>query len=126
MPRILIADDHPMVRRYLREVLEDETGCEVCGEATTGREAVVMTAALNPDIILLDISMPEINGLEAALEIHKKYPETEILVLTMHDPPEMARAALASGARACLLKSDFHNLIAAVHNISRDLRPPAL
>ena len=111
MLRILIADDHPRVRRCVRETLEDEEGWEVCGEAATGREAVSMTAKLMPDIVVLDLSMPDGNGLDAAREIHKESPGTEIFILTMHDAPEVALAALASGARACLLKHDVSRLI---------------
>jgi DNA-binding NarL/FixJ family response regulator len=121
MPRILIADDHPIVRRNVREMLEDERW-EVCGEAATGREAVRMTAALRPDIVVLDLSMPETNGIEAALQIHREFPETEIVILTMHDVPELALAALSSGAHAYVLKSDMGQLIAAV----RELLPPRL
>ncbi len=117
MPRILIADDHPKVRRYVREALEDEGGWDVCGEASTGREAVGMTAALKPDIVVLDLSMPEVNGMEAAREIHRRFPETEIFILTMHDAPELIRAAVALGARACLLKSDIGRLIVAVRKV---------
>jgi len=117
MPRILIADDNAMVRRYVHQALEDEGGCEVCGEAATGREAVGMTAELKPDIVVLDLSMPGINGLEAAQEIHKEFPETEILILSMHDAPELMEAALASGARAYLLKHDLRQLIDAVRSI---------
>jgi DNA-binding NarL/FixJ family response regulator len=114
MPRILIADDHFTVRRYVREALEDETDCEVCGEAGTGREAIRMTASLRPDIVVLDLSMPDLNGMDAAREIHAAFPETAIIILSMHDVPELKREALASGACACLLKSDLTPLIAAV------------
>jgi DNA-binding NarL/FixJ family response regulator len=117
MTRILIADDYPMVRRYVREALEDDSGWKVCGEASTGREAISMTIMLKPDIVLLDLCMPEINGLEATRAIHQKCPETEILILTMHDTPELILEALASGARACLLKSDIHHLIDAVQYV---------
>ena len=80
--RILIADDHSIARRYIREALEEE-GWEVCGEAATGREAVAMNAELKPDIVVLDLSMPEGNGLEAATEIHKEFPDTEKLELVV-------------------------------------------
>jgi DNA-binding NarL/FixJ family response regulator len=116
MPRILIADDHAIVRRYVREALEDEGVWEVCGEAATGREAVGLTAALKPDVVVLDLSMPDVNGIEAAREIHKKFPGTEIFILSMHDAPELILEALASGARACLLKSDLQPLMAALHD----------
>jgi DNA-binding NarL/FixJ family response regulator len=117
MPRILIADDHPTVRHYVRQVLEAEKGWAVCGEASTGREAVAMTAVERPDVVVLDLSMPELNGLEAAREIHEKFPQTEMLILTMHDMPELFREALASGVRAYVLKSDLHLLVAAVRSV---------
>jgi DNA-binding NarL/FixJ family response regulator len=117
MPRILIADDHNEVRGYVREVLEDEPGWQVCGEAGTGREAIEMTEALTPDIVVLDLSMPGVNGLDAAREIHRRFPATDILILTMHDAPELTREALASGARACLLKTDLRPLVALIRDI---------
>jgi DNA-binding NarL/FixJ family response regulator len=117
MLRILIADDNTMVRRYIHEALEDETGWEVCGEAATGREAVNMTAALKPDIVVLDVSMPEVNGLEAAERIHKQFPGTEILILSMYDAPELIEAALASGARAYLLKHELGELVETVREV---------
>jgi len=119
MPRILIADDHPIVRRYVREALEDDACCEVCGEAGTGREAIQMTAALKPDIVVLDLCMPEVNGMDAAREIHKKFPQTEIFILSMHDAPELVSEAITSGAQACLLKSDLGPLVDAVQNASQ-------
>jgi DNA-binding NarL/FixJ family response regulator len=118
MLRILIADDHPRVRRCVRETLEDEEGWEVCGEAATGREAVSMTAELMPDVVVLDLSMPDVNGLDAARQIHKDFPDTEIFILSMHDAPEVTLAALASGARACLLKHDVSRL---THTMRRHL-----
>jgi len=113
MPRILIADDHPLVRRHVHEALEEE-GWEVCGEAATGREAVVMNAKLKPDIVILDLSMPDLNGLEAAREIHKEFPNTEIFILTMHEGRELTLAALSSGASACLPKHELSRLIDVV------------
>ena len=121
MLRILIADDNAMVRRYVHEALEDEEDWKVCGEAATGRDAITMTADLKPDIVVLDLCMPELNGLEAAKEIHQTFPDTEILILTMHDSPELIGAALASGARACLLKSDLPPLIEAIRSVSESM-----
>ena len=120
MPRILIADDNPKVRQYVHEALEDEGGWEVCGEAGTGREAVGMTVALKPDIVVLDLSMPELNGLQAAQEIHREFPEIEILILSMHDAPELVDAALACGVRAFVVKHDLDGLLDAVRNAMRD------
>src|SRR5262245_45909022 len=117
MPRILVADDHPTVRRYVREVLESEEGWVVCGEAATGREALTMTAAERPDVVVLDLSMPDMNGLEATREIHKRFPEIELLILTMHDAHEFRREAIIAGARDCVGKSELHNLVDVVRKI---------
>ena len=117
MPRILIADDHDVVRRYIREILEDESGWEVCAEAGTGGEAIVMATAERPDIAILDLSMPDQNGLEAAKEIHRRFPDTALLILTVHDIPELAEEAAAMGVRACLLKSDPYRLIAEIQAV---------
>jgi DNA-binding NarL/FixJ family response regulator len=119
MPRILVADDHPKVRRLVCDVLESEEGWEICGEAATGREAIALTAANNPDIVVLDLCMPELNGLEAAREIHARFPQTAILILTMHDARELIEEALASGARACLTKSNLQHLVEAVQGVLR-------
>jgi DNA-binding NarL/FixJ family response regulator len=117
MPRILVADDHPGVRRFVRQVLESEQGWEVCGEAANGREAVAMTAAKRPDFVVLDVSMPELNGLQAARLIHTQFPEMELFILTMHDAAELMDEALASGVRDCILKTDLHDLVTAVRKI---------
>jgi DNA-binding NarL/FixJ family response regulator len=114
MLRIVIADDNDQVRRYVHEALEDETDWKVCGEAATGREAVRLTEELKPDVVVLDLSMPEGNGMDATREIHKNFPNTEILILTMHASPELNLAAVAAGATACLLKSDLNSLMNAV------------
>jgi DNA-binding NarL/FixJ family response regulator len=105
-PRILIADDHAVYRRGLRSLLESQPGWEVCGEAADGREAVEQTELLEPDIVVLDISMPELSGLEAARQILKVHPAAEILILTMHRSEEVARQVLLAGARGFVLKSD--------------------
>jgi DNA-binding NarL/FixJ family response regulator len=123
--RILIADDHPTARRYIREALEEE-GWEVCEEAANGREAVGMTAELKPDIVVLDLCMPEVNGLEAAMAIHKEFPDTEIFILTMHDASELTAAALASGARACLPKHELSRLIDVVRGYNSEMTSEAL
>ena len=125
MPRILIADDHPIIRRYVRVILEEQNW-EVCGEATNGRQAVAMAAEHRPDIAVLDLSMPEMDGIEAAREIRERFPQTEMIILTMHDAPELLRAAFASGVRACIQKGDLQDLIAAVRNVlSHCQAPPA-
>jgi DNA-binding NarL/FixJ family response regulator len=121
MPRILLADDHPKVRRHVRDALETLKGWEVCGEASTGREAVAMTEIYTPDIVVLDLSMPELNGLEAAREITKRFPQTVVFILTMHDAHELIREVLAAGARACLTKSNLQLLINEVQNVHKQL-----
>src|SRR5262245_50254597 len=114
MPKILIADDHALMRRGMRTVLEAE-GWEVCGEATTGRDAVDMVIRKKPDVAIVDISLPELNGFEVTRQIIEKAPETEVLIFTMHEGEELMREILASGARGCVLKTDLEgNLVVAV------------
>jgi DNA-binding NarL/FixJ family response regulator len=120
MFRILIADDHEVARRGIRAVLESHPGWEVCGEAKDGRETVELAGKLNPDIILLDIGMPNLNGLEAARQILAISPDAAILILTMHDSDHVVREVLRAGARGFLLKSDAgRDLVAAVEALQR-------
>jgi DNA-binding NarL/FixJ family response regulator len=115
MLRILIADDHELARRGIRSVLESHPGWEVCGEAKDGRESVELAASTNPDVVLLDIGMPNLNGLEAARQILAVSPEIAILILTMHDSDSVVREVLRAGARGFLLKTDAgRDLVAAV------------
>jgi DNA-binding NarL/FixJ family response regulator len=116
--RILVVDDHAVVRRGVRALLEGHPGWEVCGEAGTGREAVEKAGRLKPDIVVLDLSLPELNGLEATRQILRESPRTEVLVLTMHHSEELARNVLQAGARGFILKSDAdESLIAAVDTL---------
>ena len=118
--RILIADDHDVVRQGLRALLEAQPGWEICGEAATGRETVEKTRKLKPDIVLLDIIMPELNGLEVLRRIRKATPETQVLVLTMHESEDLIGQALKAGARGFMLKSDAgRDLITAIDALSR-------
>ena len=118
--RILIVDDHAVVRRGVRALLESQPGWEVVGEATTGREGVDLATRLQPDIVVLDLSLPELNGLDAARQIRKESSHSEILVLTMHRSEELARDVLQAGARGYVLKSDADaNLVAAVESLRR-------
>src|SRR4029077_18550048 len=117
MPRILLADDYPVVRRLVREILETEPGFSVCAEASDGLEAVRLTSSRLPDIAILDLSMPEMNGLEAARQIHERFPLIELLILTMHDPSDVMDEVIASGIRTCILKSELDNLVATVRGI---------
>jgi len=116
--RILVVDDHAVVRRGVRSLLESQEGWEVCGEATTGRDAVEQSRLLRPDVVVMDLSLPELNGLDATRQILKNAPGTEVLVLTMHQSEELAREVLQAGARGYLLKSDAdENLIKAVDSL---------
>jgi len=116
--RILIVDDHAVVRRGVRSLLESQPGWEVAGEATTGREAVDLARRLQPDVVVIDLSLPELNGLDATRQILKDSPRSEILVLTMHHSEEVARDVLQAGARGYVLKSDAdQSLIAAVESL---------
>lgn len=118
MTQILLADDHAILRRGLRGLLETHDGWQVCGEAGNGREAVEMAVDIKPDVVVLDMSMPELNGLEAATQIRAALPETEILIFTMHESEELIREALSAGVRAVVVKSDVEgHLIAAVESI---------
>lgn len=103
--RTLIADDHEIVRQGLRTLLENEN-CEVIAEFSSGREAVEGAKKLKPDVAVLDISMPDLNGVEAAQQIAKELPNTKVVILTMHDSEELARKVLEAGARGFVLKSD--------------------
>jgi two-component system response regulator NreC len=121
--RILLADDHAVVRHGLRASLRSLPGVEICGEAATGREAIDLAKATRPDLVILDLSMPEVNGVEAARAIRTASPRTEVLVLTLHVSEEIARVALRSGIRGYVTKSDPHSeLIAAVQSV-REQKP---
>ncbi len=118
--RILIADDHEVARKGIRSLLEDHAGWEVCGEARDGREAVEYAGKLKPDVLLLDIGMPNLNGLDAARQILATNPEARILILTVHDSEQTVREVLAVGARGFLLKSDAgRELVAAVEALQQ-------
>lgn len=118
--RILIVDDYEVVRRGIRTLLEGEPGWVVCGEAGTGPDAVEATARLKPDLVILDLSLPELHGLEVTRRILQRRPETEVLVLTMHASEELIRQVLRAGAHGYLLKSDAGDqLVAAVRSLQR-------
>jgi len=115
MLRILVADDHDVARKGIRSLLEDHPGWEICGEAKDGREAVDFSVQLKPDVVLLDVGMPGLNGLDAARQILAANPQISILIVTMHDSEQVVREVLAVGARGFLLKSDSgRELVSAV------------
>ena len=119
--RILLTDDHEVVRRGLRALLPAESAdWKIVGEASNGVEAIKKAKRLKPDLIIMDISMPEMDGLEATRQILKALPSTEVIVLTVHDSQQMLARALASGARACVLKSDVsRDLVNAIKAVTQ-------
>jgi len=119
--RILVADDHEVVRRGLCALLQSRPEWEICGEAADGREAVEKSQSLKPEVVIIDIGMPTLNGLEATRQILKANPQIKVLVLTLHDSDQMIREVLDAGARGFLLKSDAaRDLISAVQALRRD------
>jgi DNA-binding NarL/FixJ family response regulator len=120
MVRILLADDHEVLRRGVRQIIEEHPGWTVCGEAANGREAVELAVREKPDVAVLDLSMPELNGLEATRQIRKALPQTEILIFTMHENEQLVREVLAAGARGYLLKNDAAlHIVAAIDALSK-------
>jgi DNA-binding NarL/FixJ family response regulator len=118
--RILIADDHPVVRHGLRTLLGEHQGWEVVAEAADGIEAVEMADRLSPDVVVLDLSMPRLHGLEACRKIREKTPHCEILIVTQHDSPQMLQEALLCGAKGYVVKADAaRDLLAAVDAVSQ-------
>jgi len=114
--RILIADDHDVVRAGVRSLLEGQPECEICGEAADGRQAVTLAQELRPDVVVMDITMPELNGLEATRQILKAIPDAQVLILSMHESEELVREILDIGAHGYILKSDAgRELATAMH-----------
>jgi DNA-binding NarL/FixJ family response regulator len=119
--RILVADDHEVVRKGLVSLLQAQSDWQVCGEAADGREAVEKACQLKPDILILDIGMPSLNGLEATRQILRTTPNARVLILTLHDSDQVVREVLNAGARGFLLKSDAaRDLVAAVEALRHD------
>ena len=118
--RILIADDHELIRVGLRTNLEKQANWKVCGEAVNGRQAVEMARELKPDVIILDVSMPELNGVEVTRQICKACPRAEVLILTMWESEGLVRDVLEAGARGFIVKTDTARLlIPAVESLAR-------
>jgi DNA-binding NarL/FixJ family response regulator len=118
--QIFVADDHEVVRKGLCALLENGTGWSVCGEAANGREAVERVLALRPHVVVMDLAMPQLNGLEATRQILKHAPRTAVLVLSATESEEMVREVLRAGARGFVLKSDSgQDLVVAVDGLRR-------
>lgn len=119
--KIIIADDHELLRRGLAATLGEREGWSIVGESKTGRGAVELAVKLSPDVAILDVSMPELNGLEATRQILAEAPGTKVLILTMHDSEQVVRDVLDAGAQGYLLKSDAgRDLLAAVEALLED------
>jgi DNA-binding NarL/FixJ family response regulator len=119
--RLLVVDDHEVVRKGLRSVLEQQPGWQVAGEASNGREAVAKAKELQPDVTVLDISMPSLNGLEATRQMLKQDSRAKVLILTMHESDPLVQEVLNAGARGYLLKSDAgKDLVTAVEAVRRN------
>ncbi len=122
--RILVVDDHEIVRKGICSLLANESTLTLCGEAVDGRDAVEKAKALRPDVVLMDISMPQMNGLDATREIRRLLPETKVVIVSQHGTPEMMRQAYSAGARGYVVKSTVaQDLLAAIANINAE--PPA-
>ena len=118
--RILLVDDHPIVRQGLKTLLEGHSEWEVIGEASDGAEAIEKAKDLHPDVMVLDVTMPRMNGLEACRLLRRQAPGLEILCVTQHDSPQMMREALDAGARGYVVKSNAaRDLLAAVEAVSQ-------
>jgi DNA-binding NarL/FixJ family response regulator len=117
--RILIADDHDLLRRGVKTLLQSHAGWEICGEAVTGREAVTKADQLRPDVVILDINMPDLNGVDAAKRIRRVLPETEILILSVHYSDQLVLDILKVGVRGYIVKSDSdRDLVVAVETLA--------
>ncbi|KQW78775.1 response regulator [Brevundimonas sp. Root1279] len=115
MLRVLIADDHEIVRHGVRDVVANHLGWEVCGECSDGAEVLALTRERRPNVIVLDVSLPGLNGIAVTRQIRQTFPATEVLLFTMHDDDETVSGGLAAGARGYLLKSEGDaQLVAAI------------
>lgn len=129
MIRVLLADDHTLLRQGLRRILSEDPTLNVVGEAADGAEAVAHARALSPDIVLMDVQMPRVNGIEATRQIREACPETRIIMLTVSDKDADLFGALKAGARGYLLKNaEAHQVLEAIHRVASGeaVLPPAM
>lgn len=118
--RVMLADDHAVVRRGLRTLIEGVPGWEVCAEAADGNETVALAAETKPDVLIMDLSMPGLGGVDATIQIRKILPQIEVLILTMHESDRLAGQALRAGARGYLLKGESEDkLMEALDALAR-------
>ncbi|WP_405411781.1 response regulator [Maribacter sp. Asnod1-A12] len=116
--RIVLADDHALVRDGIRSLLESETDLQVIGEASNGKEAIELVAKVNPDILIIDIRMPVMNGIDAVAELTKSNSDVKTIILSMHDSEEYILKSISSGANGYLLKdTDKSEFIKAIHTV---------
>ena len=121
MSRVLVVDDHAFIRRGVQSILHAFPEWELCGEDDNGADAVRLSEALKPEVIIMDISMPGLNGIEATRAIHKNHPEAKVILLTLHDNDELVRSAFRAGARGYLLKIDAEKeLVQALRDVVRE------
>src|SRR5271170_7986117 len=117
--RILIVDDHEVIRRGLRSLLSSRPEWEICGEAADGRAAIERAKALRPDVILMDVTMPEMSGTESAAIIHREVPEAQIIIISQNDPEITRQQAEGAGAAAYVAKSDLsRDLLSTIERVS--------
>jgi DNA-binding NarL/FixJ family response regulator len=120
MIRVMLADDHEVMRKGLRGLLEEQKGLDICAEATNGREAVELAKKHRPAVVVMDLMMPEMTGLEATRHIRKALPQTEVLIYTLHESEKLVRDVFSAGARGYVLKSDAAKyLVTAVESLAR-------
>ena len=122
MTRIFIVDDHPVMRRVLRTLLEREADLMICGEATTAEEALAQAATAEPDLVLIDVSLPGMSGIELARELQERHPDLPLAMFSGHNTGSHVDQALKAGARGYILKERANELPAAIRQILRGER----